>query len=122
MATRPIGADSAYVITPHQFPPAGAALIAARILNKHSPSKIAEAVEILIDVLDLVGGDPDLEEDNEDRCMAGDDAYDGYSDGRPGDSSDAEEDNEDCCEAGDDGCGYFVLGSRSGWGYERDEG
>ena len=43
------------------FPPAAAALIAARLLDKHSVSNIGAAIDILIDVLDLMGGDPDFE-------------------------------------------------------------
>jgi hypothetical protein len=31
-------------------------------LSRHSPHEIAEAVEVLIDVLDLLGGDPDAED------------------------------------------------------------
>ena len=53
------------VTLPNHFPPAAAALIAARLLNKHSPGEIAEAVEILVDVLDLIGGDPDLDDDDD---------------------------------------------------------
>lgn len=48
----------------NHFPPAAAALIASRLLNKHSAHEIAEAVEVLIDLLDLIGGDPDAEEDD----------------------------------------------------------
>lgn len=44
------------------FPPAAAALIASRLLNKHSTGEIGAAIEILIDVLDLMGGDPDRED------------------------------------------------------------
>ena len=38
--------------------------LALRLLNKHSPREIAEAIEILIDVLDAIGGNPDEEEDD----------------------------------------------------------
>lgn len=62
MAKTSLGAESAHVITPNQFPPAAAALLAQRLLNRHSAHEIAEAVEVLIDVLDLLGGDPDLED------------------------------------------------------------
>lgn len=44
---------------PH--PPLAAGRLAAKLLNRHSPHEIAEAITILIDVLDLLGGDPDLE-------------------------------------------------------------
>ena len=54
MATNPvIGLD--------KFPPAAASRVAAALLNRHSAGEIAEAVTVLIDVLDLMGGDPDLE-------------------------------------------------------------
>jgi hypothetical protein len=42
--------------------------IATRLLSRHSPHEIAEAIEVLVDVLDLLGGDPDKEDatDSED--------------------------------------------------------
>lgn len=52
--------DPSLIVT-DRFPPAAAALIAARLLNKHSPHEISEAIEILMDVLDLIDGDPDVE-------------------------------------------------------------
>ena len=54
----------AEVVTSDRFPPAAASLIFARLLNRHSPAEIAAAVEILIDVLDLVDGDADAEDDD----------------------------------------------------------
>ncbi len=45
----------------NELPPAAVALVAARLLNKHSAQEIADAVEILIDVLDLTSGDADVE-------------------------------------------------------------
>jgi hypothetical protein len=62
MADFAIGGSPSPVITPNQFPPAAAGLIAKRLLRRHSPHEIAEAVEVLIDVLDLLGGDPDAED------------------------------------------------------------
>ena len=47
-------------------PPLAAGRIAASLLNRHSAGEIAEAVTVLIDVLDLLGGDPDLEDGDED--------------------------------------------------------
>ena len=47
--------------------------LALRLLNKYSPHEISEGIEFLIDLLDLMGGDPDLEEDDGDSCDAGDD-------------------------------------------------
>lgn len=51
----------------HTFPDSRAARIAGALFNRHSAAEIAEAIEIMVDVLDLLGGDPDLEEtDTED--------------------------------------------------------
>lgn len=61
MADTYVGPDSARVILPSDFPPAAAARMAASLLNRHSPHEIAEAIEVLVDVLDLLGGDPDLD-------------------------------------------------------------
>ena len=38
----------------------------ALLLNKHSPHEIAEAVEIMIDVLDMIGGDHDADAEDDD--------------------------------------------------------
>ena len=43
------------------FPPLAAGRIAASLLNRHTAGEIAEAVTVLIDVLDLLGGDPEAE-------------------------------------------------------------
>jgi hypothetical protein len=51
----------ATLLTHPHFPPAAAGRIAASLLNRHSPHEIAEAIEVLVDVLDLMGGDPDAE-------------------------------------------------------------
>lgn len=61
--------------------PARASRIATALLNKHSPREIAEAIELLIDVLDLIEP-PD--EDNGDLAL--------MADGLPGDSADGEPD------------------------------
>lgn len=45
------------------FPPTRAHSLATALLQRHSAQEIADAVEILIDVLDTLGGDPDLEDD-----------------------------------------------------------
>jgi hypothetical protein len=74
----------------HTFPtfaPARASRIAAALLNKHSPHEISEAIELLIDVLDLIGP-PDED--------AGDLAA--VADGLPGDVADTE---PDCDAKGD---------------------
>ena len=62
MASQPIGGESATVIYPDRFPPAAAARIAFKLLNRHSPNEIADAIEIMMDVLDFMGGDPDAED------------------------------------------------------------
>jgi len=64
MATATADSMPGAVIYPDRFPPAAAARLAGKLLNRHSPHEIAEAVTILIDVLDLIGGDPDAQEDN----------------------------------------------------------
>ncbi|OYU37048.1 hypothetical protein [Novosphingobium sp. PASSN1] len=62
MASAPADRAPGVVIRPAAFPPAAAARLAAKLLNRHSAHEIAEAVTVLIDVLDLIGGDPDAEE------------------------------------------------------------
>lgn len=59
----------------HQFAPARAARMASLLLNRHSPQEIADAIEILVDVLDMMGGDPEAE-DNGDTEYNGDDRGD----------------------------------------------
>ena len=61
MATNHIGGETAVVTRPNTFPPAAAGLIAARLLDRHSPHEIAEAIEVLVDVLDCLGGDMEAE-------------------------------------------------------------
>jgi hypothetical protein len=51
----------AEVLTHGRFPPAAAARICAQLLNRHSPHEIACAIEILIDLRDIIEGDPDAE-------------------------------------------------------------
>lgn len=46
------------------FPTTNAHSLAAAILGRHSAQEIADAIEVLIDVLDALGGDPDLEDDD----------------------------------------------------------
>lgn len=55
------------VISHPSFPPSAAALIAARLLNRHSTSEIGHAIEILMDVLDLMDGDADVELNGDER-------------------------------------------------------
>lgn len=52
---------SAEVLTHGRFPPAAAARICAELLNRHSPHEIACAIEILIDLRDIMEGDADAE-------------------------------------------------------------
>ena len=52
---------NAEVLTHHRFPPAAASLVFAHLLNRHSPHEIACAIEVLIDLLDIMEGDPDAE-------------------------------------------------------------
>lgn len=53
------------------YAPARAARMASLLLNRHSPQEIADAIEILVDVLDMMGGDPETE-DNGDAELTGD--------------------------------------------------
>ena len=43
-------------------PPPAASLPALRLLERHSPHEIADAIEIMLDFLDVLGGEADLEE------------------------------------------------------------
>jgi hypothetical protein len=61
MATAHLPPESGGVIQSDHFPPAAAARVAASLLNRHSAHEIAEAIEVLVDVLDLIGGDADEE-------------------------------------------------------------
>lgn len=56
---------------PH--PPLAAGRLAAQLLNRHSPHEIAEAITVLIDVLDLLGGDPEAEDNGDHEGSDGDD-------------------------------------------------
>lgn len=58
----------------HTLPNARAARLAGSLLNRHSPQEIADAIEILIDVLDMLGGDPDVEDTEPDLEPDGDQA------------------------------------------------
>lgn len=51
----------AEVLTHGRFPPAAAARICAQLLNRHSPHEIACAIEVLIDLRDIMEGDADAE-------------------------------------------------------------
>jgi hypothetical protein len=84
--------------------------MAASLLNRHSEHEIAEAIEVLVDVLDLVRGDPDLEPGGDDEPLeANGDTRDaawiewqnmrGSQKRGPNiasENEDDEEDNEDC--------------------------
>jgi hypothetical protein len=49
---------------PNPLPIAAAGRFAGLLLGKHSPSEIAAAVDILMDLLDIIEGDPDTENDD----------------------------------------------------------
>lgn len=55
----------------HLFPQTRPQTLAMALLQRHSAKEIADAIEVLIDVLDALGGDPDLE-DNGDTEPNGD--------------------------------------------------
>ena len=60
----------------HQFAPARAARLASLLLNRHGPREIADAIEILVDVLDMMGGDPDIELNGDEQDANGDELGD----------------------------------------------
>lgn len=87
---------------PQARPPIATACIAGALLNRHSPLEIADAIEVLIDLLDIVGRreDPDAPD------------FSRRSDALAGDPDDTEDDDpagqcdEDDCNTGD---GKFYL-------------
>ena len=84
MATDPIMADSATVIRSNRFPPAQAALVAQRMLARFNRAELSNAIEVLVTMLDIWDGDPDLE-----NCDLEDDhaltpLAAGYAEGGPG--------------------------------------
>lgn len=59
--------------SPAAIPPAASARIAGKLLNRHSAHEVTEAITVLIDVLDLMDGEPDAGESdplegNGDEC------------------------------------------------------
>jgi hypothetical protein len=69
------------------IPPAAA----GHLLNRHSPGEIAQAIDVLMDLLDCLCGDPDLEDD------------DPAEDDDPLEQDDpTEDDDSDHCAAGED--------------------
>lgn len=56
------------------YPPLAAGRLAAKLLSRHSPHEIAEAIEILVDVLDLLGGDSEAEDNGDHEGSDGDDS------------------------------------------------
>lgn len=53
------------------LPPARTARLAGALLGRYSAAEIADAIEVMVDILDALGGDPDSE-DNADLEPAGD--------------------------------------------------
>lgn len=72
MATSPLGADSAHVIHPNRFPPAAAARVASRMLDRFNREELSNAIEVLVTMLDIWDGDPDEETDDPDLEPTGD--------------------------------------------------
>lgn len=56
----------------HTFAPMRAHTLATALLERHSAQEIADAIEVLIDVLDALGGDPDLEDNGDHEATDGD--------------------------------------------------
>ena len=84
----------AAAIHPRAFTPDMPAV--ARILSQFDREQIEGFTEIAIGLLDVVDGDPDAEEDNQDCCVAFDDTggrhvWNGYGNHLPGDPDDAED-------------------------------
>jgi len=65
---------------PH--PPPEPGVIAARLLGYYSPHEIADAIEVLVTVLDMLGGDPDVEANGDELDgSAGEDDFVGHNTG-----------------------------------------
>lgn len=79
MATQPITGEVRAFPGP---PLAAVALFAERLLARHGAHEIAAAVEVLVDVLDLLGGDPDAEDDDPDG-ETGDEEDGNFSEDEP---------------------------------------
>lgn len=47
---------------PNPLPLPAVGRVAALLIERHSPTDIANAIDVLVDLLDFLGGDPDLEE------------------------------------------------------------
>jgi hypothetical protein len=115
---------------PH--PPLAAGRLAQRLLNRHSPHEIAEAIEVLVDVLDLIGGDPDQETDDPDLEPSGDEKDAAYVEWTTKPSNlrrqselllgheDDEEDDEDCCTAADDDPARRITDGLPGDSYDTE--
>lgn len=50
---------------PTELPRAAISRIAGRMVTKYSPREIGDAIELLMDLLDFLGGDPDAETGND---------------------------------------------------------
>lgn len=61
MATNPLGGTPSPVITPNRFPPAAAARVAGRMLDRFNRDELGNAIEVLVELLDIWDGDPDVE-------------------------------------------------------------
>ncbi len=51
----------------------GGELAALAALSRPARTQVADLIETLIDMLDQADGDPDVEDDDDDRCLACDD-------------------------------------------------
>jgi hypothetical protein len=67
MATNPIGGTPSSVINPNRFPPAAAARVASRMLDRFNRDELSNAIEVLVTMLDVWDGDPDLETTGDDE-------------------------------------------------------
>lgn len=102
MANTPLRAESALVTFPNQVPPMPAV---ARILSRYDRAKLEAFVSVAIDLLDVLDGDPDLEEEERE-------------DDDPAEADDEPEEDDHSGQCDEDGintvhpaCGRTYLGA-----------
>lgn len=108
---------SAEVFRPDRFPPAAAARVCAELLNRHSPHEIASAIEVLIDLQNLMEGDPDAEteglEDDFTPTREGVDYGPGCPLADPAEVDDEAEEDDPSGQCDEDGVNTAFEGLRS---------
>lgn len=104
---------------PNSLPLPAVARVASLMINRHSPGEIAAAIDILMDLLDFVGGDPDTESNGDELDGSGAEEEDtppsDYGDFQPGCSlSDPAEEDDDAGQTTEDEISYGTA--HFGWG------